>query len=96
MGIKRYWAFCGQDYYPTGGMFDGHASFDTIDEAIAWSKDRMENGEPVELGGYKPSVDWAHVWDMQTDVEVGRYYRDRKPGTEEYQIVWVAPEEEES
>lgn len=59
MTIKRFWAFTGAYYYPAGGCGDAHASFDTVEEAVAWIK---AHGE-----------EWAHIHDMEQDAEVSTF-----------------------
>ncbi len=57
--MKRYLAFCGDNYYPCGGMNDFIGDFDTLEQAI-----QAIDAEFV----YCQS--WAHVWDCETRTEV--------------------------
>jgi hypothetical protein len=59
-GMKRFWAFAGVSYYPAGGMGDSHASFETPEEAEAWALQQCASNQEC----------WAHVWDMESDVEI--------------------------
>lgn len=65
MSIKRFWAFTGADFEALGGCGDSHASFDTVEAAIAWIQ---QNG-----------MEWANVHDMLEDVEVASFTIARGP-----------------
>lgn len=52
--IKRWAVFAGDNYYPSGGMGDFRASFDTKEEAKDFSKDlRWEWIEIYDMEEYK-------------------------------------------
>lgn len=54
--MKRYWLFYYNDDYPIGGMDDFEGSFDTLEEAIERSKEKVAN---ITGSCY-------HVFDSQT------------------------------
>ena len=56
--MKRYLLFCGFAFYPLGGWWDFEGSFDSITEAWAEYRSKMnESGEPL---------DWAHIIDTES------------------------------
>lgn len=61
--MKRYLAFAGSVYYPSGGMDDFCGDFDTQDEATSAAFSRAaEDSFGVEaIWRFR----WAHVWDSQ-------------------------------
>lgn len=60
--MKRYLAFAGSTYYPSGGMNDFIGSFDTVDEAIAEICYSDED--------YGMINDWGHVFDQVDEIRV--------------------------
>lgn len=54
--MKRYWLFVYSTYYPNGGLLDLVKTFDTEDEAIAYSKGI--NDDPLEN---------YHIFDAQEE-----------------------------
>lgn len=52
--MKRYLVFCGDVYYPNGGMNDFRGGFDDEDNAITKCKELSD------------ADSWAHVWDCDT------------------------------
>lgn len=58
--MKRYFLFIGADYYPLKGMGDFQGDFDTLEEAIRYSEQYVEEWEYV----------WASVFDTETRKEV--------------------------
>ena len=69
--MKRYLAFVGSIYYPSGGMDDFKGDFDAQDEAVAKAisaaKERSPHPED-QLWRYT----WAHVWDCNERRKVWR------------------------
>jgi hypothetical protein len=73
--MKRYWLFAGENYYPSGGIYDFRYCFDTTEEAIDYINNNTR------------SFDWAHVVDSQSllfkdkpaegPISVYEVYRDR-------------------
>lgn len=53
---KRYWLFCGLQYYPQGGMYDWHSSYDDGEEAMRAGKEYLSS----------TPWSWAYVWDDVT------------------------------
>lgn len=51
--INRFMIFCGDKFYPSGGMSDFYTSTDTLDQA----KEELLKRAMVS------SFDWAHVYD---------------------------------
>lgn len=41
--MKKYMLFCYDQYYPTGGMGDFVASFDSLEDAILKAKERGDD-----------------------------------------------------
>jgi len=72
MGMKRYWLFAGDNYYPTGGMGDFIGSYDSVDDAIN-SHARTND----------PTGEWGEVIDSITGDQVKAFFvRDRDDPTE--------------
>ena len=42
--MKRYWLFLMEEFYPAGGMYDFHSSYDTLEEAKAAEAAEKEDG----------------------------------------------------
>lgn len=63
--LKRFAAFYGHDYYPSGGFGDFEGSFDTPEEAIAFLEARSREA-------YAPAWmwDWGHVVDLTNSEKV--------------------------
>lgn len=61
--MKRYFAFAGSRYYPSGGMGDLTGDFDTKEEAVSSALTVAgELGYDMEtMWRFR----WAHVWDSQ-------------------------------
>ncbi len=57
MKLKRYIAFAGANYYPSGGWDDLVGTFDDLDEA-------KTAAQPTDSGW----TDWANVVDTETRV----------------------------
>lgn len=51
--MKRFLVFVGSIYYPSGGMHDFVADYDTLEDAIGKANSKVD--------GYS----WAHVYDTQ-------------------------------
>ena len=69
--MKRFFAFCGDNYYPSGGMDDFIGDFDTVEEAISAVTAKVENDFPDdERKAYQWRYHWAHIWDCQDNIEV--------------------------
>jgi len=56
--MKRYWLFCGENYYPSGGMRDFRDSFDTVLECVK---------------NLRPRSDWWHIYDTATNQTIEHY-----------------------
>jgi hypothetical protein len=69
MKVKRFVAFSGADYYPSGGWGDFFGSFDTRDEAVAALAART-----------KFIGDWTQIVDLETGEDVAE---NTKAGTAE-------------
>lgn len=61
--MKRFIAFAGSCYYPSGGMQDCIGSFDDVDTAVDACKGFVE-----AEGHYRY---WWHVWDSESMAVVG-------------------------
>lgn len=74
--MKRYLAFFGSDYYPSGGMNDFINDFDTIEECKkAFDEKIKEDFNPgydtlEEHIPYQWSYSWAHIYDTKTQKKV--------------------------
>lgn len=67
--MKRYLAFNGSVYYPSGGIDDFLGDFETIEEAIeAVTEKVMEDQDHYEDEDVEDrwKYAWAHVWDSET------------------------------
>ncbi len=60
--MKRYMAFGGSTYYPSGGWGDFKGSFDALEEAVACAKEYRFDGVGEE--------DWWQVVDIETQAVV--------------------------
>ena len=60
--MKRYFAFHGQVYYPSGGMGDFIGDFDTED--AAYKAILAAEGKPAESLRFK--FTWGEIWDSHT------------------------------
>jgi hypothetical protein len=56
--MKRYLLFAHDQYYPCGGWGDFKSSFDSLEEAFAY-------GRQKDINGHK-RYDWCHVVDTET------------------------------
>ena len=62
--MKRYWLFCGDNYYPLGGMRDLKGYFDSSDEAaLAAVKIAIENNYAHEDAAECFANQWSHIFD---------------------------------
>ena len=52
--MKKFMVFTGSDYYPSGGMKDFRADFDTLDEALKFLVKDPE------------SRDWFQIYNTET------------------------------
>ena len=53
--MKRYLVFCGDDYYPIGGMNDFKGDYDTLKECeILLEKEYNDN-----------VYEWTQIWDSK-------------------------------
>lgn len=59
----RYWVFCGDIHYPSGGMDDFEKSFKTIDEATAYLDGRIRS---------KDDLKWGQIYDSLEDSIIDR------------------------
>lgn len=57
--IKRYMLFCGEYYYPCGGMNDFKGYFDSVDDAL--------NSEECNSGQLN---EWHHIYDTELQEKV--------------------------
>lgn len=67
--MKRYLAFIGEVYYPSGGMGDFIGDFDTLEEAIIFIKKSVDESKYSETFEQQWGYTWAHVWDTETRTE---------------------------
>jgi len=66
--MKRYLAFFGSVYYPSGGMKDFEQEFDDLQPAIEFL-----TAKSVEQYPYEPwRFQWAHVYDCAAHLIVWR------------------------
>lgn len=74
--MKRFLAFYGDNYYPSGGVYDLLGDFDTLMEAVAAleAKVRSEQSEPAMLAlmGIPVPKPWQHHWAHVFDQEEAR------------------------
>lgn len=68
--MKRFIAFAGNVYYPSGGMQDCIGSYDNPNEAIRECKTFCE----VAWGDSVEEMSWWHVWDSE-NMEVWQGHR---------------------
>jgi hypothetical protein len=52
--MKRYWLFCGNHYYPLGGLQDFKGDFDSVEAAY------------VHFAMLEEKPDWAQILDTET------------------------------
>ena len=65
--MKRYFAFYGDIYYPSGGMSDFVGDFDSLEEAVEAIKTEHHNYRANDILG---DFDWGEVWDSEKRIEV--------------------------
>ncbi len=77
--MKRYLLFRGRDYYPSGGIDDLVADFDTLDESVtACRKDVTKDFDDYkdmyeresEYFEYQMDYSWGYVYDTETRQKV--------------------------
>lgn len=68
--MKRFIAFYGAVYYPSGGMNDFVGDFDTLEEA----KISIEKEFNEKTHGNK--YEWGHVWDSENKQKVWKHNDD--------------------
>ena len=61
--MKRYLLFAGDDFYPSGGMGDFIADFDSLEKARA-AEDEWYRKVVV------PDSKWSQIYDQQEETEV--------------------------
>lgn len=60
--MKRYLAFKGDDYYPSGGFEDFFGEYDNLEDAVSELEDSQKNTNR----GPKPwYFEWAHIYDTE-------------------------------
>lgn len=64
--MKKYLAFYGKVYYPSGGMDDFIGDYDTLEEAIEAINTKHKNEGTRETWEYA----WANVWSVEDRIEV--------------------------
>lgn len=67
--MKRYLAFYGDRYYPSGGIDDFEGDYDTVEEARK-AIDKAHSKNPSY--GIEWDSAWAHVWDSETRKKVSQ------------------------
>ena len=65
--MKRYYAFYGDCYYPSGGMDDFIGDYDTKEEAIQAIEEAQKNNRKEDV---KWEWAWAHIWDSKEKIKV--------------------------
>jgi hypothetical protein len=65
--MKRYYAFYGDCYYPSGGMDDFVGDYDTIEEAIQAIEEAQKNNREDDV---KWEWAWSHIWDSKDKTKV--------------------------
>lgn len=60
---KPFALFCGQNYYPDGGINDYYGSYATLEEALAVAED-PNLLDPEYL--FSLSIDWFQIVDVRT------------------------------
>ncbi len=64
--MKRFMAFYGSVYYPSGGMDDFVGDFDSMEEALeAINRKNAEGSDEVRW-----RYAWAHIYDTESRAEV--------------------------
>ena len=67
--MKRFLVFCGEDYYPQGGMNDFVGDFDTLEECrVALKSDIITNqiAQEQNFGVWLArSIEWTQIWDSK-------------------------------
>ena len=74
--MKRYLAFFGANYYPSGGMDDFLNDFDTVEECKNAIDDKIKEGFNPDWDSleehikYQWGYSWAHIYDTETRKKV--------------------------
>lgn len=69
--MKRYLAFYGSNYYPSGGMEDFIGDFDTAIEA---KESVIEKNNSNILPDKEWDWNWYQIWDSETRLFVDKSY----------------------
>ena len=64
--MKKYLAFYGAVYYPSGGMDDFIGDYETLEEAIQAINKKHKEDSYRETWEYA----WANVWNTEDRIEV--------------------------
>lgn len=66
--MKNFLVFFGMFYYPCGGFNDFDKDFDTLDEAIQFIQNKLNNDIALDKSDY-----WYHVFSLKDKAIVYNY-----------------------
>lgn len=68
--MKRFMAFYGSVYYPSGGMDDFVGDFDSMEEALEAINRKNAEDSTYDTDEVRWRYVWAHIYDTESRAEV--------------------------